>query len=432
MIHRKAALRSIYDSIRRMHQRNRTVASSYGSGLSLAETTILVELLARPDRTASELCAITGLNAVQMSRAVKRLGAAKLLSAKGAPDDSRRKLLALTPAGKRRAGEVVEWGMRTFGAAYARLAERERALFGGYLEQFCDGLGPSSAARVHGDAPLMREIRRLTRAFGFVGDSAFGMRLTPLEWHILCAAAEPGEETFIQDLAERYSLSQATMAKTVQRMEARGLLIRVASSGDARRRPLGLSRAGARELEKLEDHVLDTFDRALRPLAARQVEEFARLWEKYRGADIGARQIVLGPLLSLQRAASEEERTEVRAFLVRERAAQGLLESLPPELASRDSHVFVLRRSNRILAVLECVPDESGDLRVSSLVAAPRLNPGDLDRFLRRALLEALRTTDAASARIESTQTSPSARRLLSGLAGSSAPWVVRQARLSL
>jgi DNA-binding MarR family transcriptional regulator/GNAT superfamily N-acetyltransferase len=89
------------------------------SPFSLTEVRILYEIAHRSDPTASTLLQELGLDRGYLSRVLQRLRKAGLVSATTVPGDRRRRLLALTPRGR-----------RTFGALDARSSREVSLLLG--------------------------------------------------------------------------------------------------------------------------------------------------------------------------------------------------------------------------------------------------------------------------------------------------------------
>ncbi|MBY0362003.1 MAG: helix-turn-helix domain-containing GNAT family N-acetyltransferase [Phreatobacter sp.] len=123
-----------------------------GAGWSLTEARILYELFSRDGLSASDLCDELGLDAGYLSRILRRFEADGLLGRQPAPQDGRRSLLSLTPAGRAAFAPVDRASRDEIGAMLARLASGDRARLVAAMESVRDllaGEGPGVVIRRH-------------------------------------------------------------------------------------------------------------------------------------------------------------------------------------------------------------------------------------------------------------------------------------------
>jgi DNA-binding MarR family transcriptional regulator len=235
----------IEHAISSMHFANKTVASAYGTGLGLLESSILVELRALPELSAQELTVRIGVSPVATSRALMKLERDGLIRRR---QDGRRINNIITTHGDAVFNQAFERAKITFSNAYGRLPDRSRDPFLQSLTKMVTNLKAPPAAALKEDPPLMSTIRRLTRALGFITPSAYHFSaVTPLEWHILrtLALRQPGSAPIMaRSLAADIGVSSNTMFSVVRRMARRGLLTQQRNSSDKRERPLAISSAG--------------------------------------------------------------------------------------------------------------------------------------------------------------------------------------------
>lgn len=145
-----------------------------GAGWSLTEARILYELFSRDGLSASDLCDELGLDAGYLSRILRRFEADGLLGRQPAPQDGRRSLLSLTPAGRAAFAPVDRASRDEIGAMLARLASGDRARLVAAMELVRDllaGEGPGVVIRRHrpGDigAIVAGQARIYTRDYGW-------------------------------------------------------------------------------------------------------------------------------------------------------------------------------------------------------------------------------------------------------------------------
>ncbi|MDP2800580.1 MAG: helix-turn-helix domain-containing GNAT family N-acetyltransferase [Phreatobacter sp.] len=145
-----------------------------GAGWSLTEARILYELFSRDGLSASDLCDELGLDAGYLSRILRRFEADGLLGRQPAPQDGRRSLLSLTPAGRAAFAPFDRASRDEIGAMLARLASGDRARLVaamGSVRDLLAGEGPGVVIRRHrpGDigAIVAGQARIYTRDYGW-------------------------------------------------------------------------------------------------------------------------------------------------------------------------------------------------------------------------------------------------------------------------
>jgi len=129
------------DAVARVRRFNRSYTRRIGlleqgllhSPFSLAEVRVLYEIAHRTDPTASALLAELGLDRGYLSRILQRLRKSGLVSATTAPGDRRRRLLALTPRGRRTFGALEARSSREVGLLLGRLTPSGRRRFTGAM-----------------------------------------------------------------------------------------------------------------------------------------------------------------------------------------------------------------------------------------------------------------------------------------------------------
>ena len=120
-------------------------------------------------------------------------------------------------------------------------------------------------------------IRRLQQiAVGVFMDETHDFGLTPVQFAALNALmVHPGIDQ--RTLAAGIGFDTSTMGGVVDRLEARGWLVRQVSPEDRRARLLHVTPEGQQLLTDVADAVLKTQERILRPLPEDQQQEFLRM-----------------------------------------------------------------------------------------------------------------------------------------------------------
>lgn len=110
--------------------------------------------------------------------------------------------------------------------------------------------------------------------------------LTPVQFAILQALDTEGDMT-LTHLVEAIALDAATCGSTLDRLEAKGLVVRAASSEDRRRKHLHLTDAGRRGLALAWPAVRASQSRIVQRLNRGEQRELVRLLRKLIGlADV--------------------------------------------------------------------------------------------------------------------------------------------------
>jgi len=138
-------------------------------------------------------------------------------------------------------------------------------------------MSPSVAAFIPLSELPGHYIRRLQQiAVGVFMDETHAFGLTPVQFAALNALlAHPGIDQ--RTLAAGIGFDTSTMGGVVDRLEARGWLVRQVSPEDRRARLLRVTPQGQQLLADVGDAVLKTQDRILSPLPKAQRQEFLRM-----------------------------------------------------------------------------------------------------------------------------------------------------------
>ena len=116
---------------------SRGIAATYQDeyGLSVAEWRVMAVIGAQPDLTASEVIAVTAMDKVAISRAVKSLVARDLMERHIPDQDRRSRRLALTRAGARIYTEVIRRARDYEQELLADFGQKELDAFNRILDQ---------------------------------------------------------------------------------------------------------------------------------------------------------------------------------------------------------------------------------------------------------------------------------------------------------
>jgi MarR family transcriptional regulator, lower aerobic nicotinate degradation pathway regulator len=139
---------------------------------------------------------------------------------------------------------------------------------------------PKETKGVQLDAQPGHAIRRLHQiSVGIFHQETQDLNVTPVQYAILQTVRDlPGCDQ--RTLAGRIALDTSTTAGVVDRLEARGLLVRNVSPEDRRVRLLTLTRAGELLLAQTLPGMERTQERLLEPLSPEQRQQFMTLLQR--------------------------------------------------------------------------------------------------------------------------------------------------------
>lgn len=352
-----------------MHQSNRAVHTAYGvEQLGVTESSVLQEALCRLEGVTSvELSRLLALTPVKISRLVKSMLEAGHISREVRGG---RLAIMVTERGKRVFFDAYARAQAFFNAAFERVPQQSRKGFARNFKLFCDGLAAPEAGSLPKDPPLMVEIRRVTRAFGFLSRDTFRSGRSPLEWHVLNLILKRPNRVSCRGLATDLGTTHTTMTTVLNRLEKAGWVVRELGEKDARERLLRLTPAGEGELARVDELGIRLCGRGIASLSEEAATQFAADIEAYAG-QLGDRGVVsLGAKVSLSRI-EVSNLTEARSFVVRQRVKQKLLDAIPGSLLSEENPNFAIRKGDEILAVFEfkSKPRSSGYTLVQGIAA---------------------------------------------------------------
>jgi DNA-binding MarR family transcriptional regulator len=345
----------------RMHRRNRTVGSAYDTSLSPMESTALPEIAASPGLLVGELQERLHLDQVATSRLVHSLRSRSLLREERPTGDKRRKELYVTEKGAKELGTSAARAYATFASAIERVPHKDRTHFLTLFAVFNDGLGAREAAMLSSDPEGMREVRRLSRALGALGSSAFNQPCSPLEWHLFDLLHSASLPPTMSALADSLGSPTQTVIAMIKRLCDAALLQVKEDSRDRRCKTVLLTPSGLAlylSRRKLAEELLGE---GLRRIEVAERSRFLELFSAWSGDALPDSITVLSPFLQIDRTHSEDELSQLRAFVMWERCRQGLYTTHSSSLLARSDAIYSVRLHGRLICLACISPSESSD-----------------------------------------------------------------------
>jgi DNA-binding MarR family transcriptional regulator len=269
LVREREFIEGFLDFARLLQERNQFIVRAYDTDMLPVEFHILVELDNHSALTGAELSIYLGISTARLSLILKKMRSRKLIKIETDTNNARRKPFAITSYGRdllNHGDRLADQRLTLIGRDYesyqiSRMAE----LLGAIADQL--GIAPSKKrSREH---PLRSPIRRLTRWLGLLGNNFFESDLSPLEWHIIAALAQDGEDLTGRDLSSRFGASKQLISKVFKGLTKRGLITPSESEQDKRVRFWRVTESGSRLLANRTSRCSLAIDRAMRGIPSK-------------------------------------------------------------------------------------------------------------------------------------------------------------------
>ena len=372
-MHRADLIRQLLQLLITHQRRNRYVGRAFGTGLSLAEAFILLQLENSPS-SLKQLVETLRIPRSSVSRHVQGLAARSLVSLAASPSDRRAVLIRL--AG-RAASSLQDYHQRAndnLKRFLRHLSEEEAGELTALERRFADGLevGPLRiGAALH---PLRNEIARHTIGLELLSRGIFGQSdRSAVEWHLLSLLRARPEGVKAQQLRALLDLTAPLLSRSVRQLEERRMLRHQKGDDDRREMILFVSPGGLQELERLEKRAAARIQRGVSRFSDEELARFVVLFGRFVGPGSPGCGVldVFRSQLRLSRLVAPEERSEARVLRVTEAVAAGKAAQLGETLFTASGWSFGLRRDEELVAAFEITP-QGGRARLENLVARPQ------------------------------------------------------------
>ena len=395
-------MRRLADLFRALQKRNRFVGTAHDTGLDLAESHALVELAGSPDSSSADIQMMLGITKSASFRLFRRLKQRGLIKFRSSAGHSGHYRYALTPNGERALLAFDKAANANLDQFTAKLNEHDIKELLSFLEKLADWYRAAPSPCRRNDHILRPAVRRLTRAFGLLGDSVLRSRLSSVKWHVLHEVTYNPMVRFSLDLCRTLYLSPTTVSYTVGVLARNGLLKRRRNSEDSRYAALHATKKGRVVLERLANAFLADLEAGLADLSLDQLKKFAELMSVMTGEGDDSLRPELGDC-KVRLARAPAERRELRNFLVRQLIRNQSPRCLPEVLFGKKSACFGLYKSDELAACLEIAPGAAARRPVLTNLAWDEklLSAMDVKAFVAQCLARRLKELPAPYAAAE-------------------------------
>jgi len=256
--------------LRRSHQVHSLLwGQEFGTELTSPQYAVLTALAARPGIDQAQLGELAALDKSSAADVVARLAGRRWVARERDPADTRRNILALTPA--------AAIALRHLAPKSARVQQQLLApVPAGQRDRFLRGLravarfesGPDNDVPGH----LIRRAQRVHTAYWA---QVFDRELTGPQYaaiHVLARWPDLNQ----RQLGDVAGLDKSTAADLLDRLERRGWVVRHRDPADGRGKLLALSDAAAALVDDLAPRVAEVQDALLAPVAQPDRDDFLR------------------------------------------------------------------------------------------------------------------------------------------------------------
>ncbi len=371
----------LHRAIREFPRYNRFLVTAHETNLTLTEAHILVELECNPNCLQKELGSKLGVDKVSLSRLVTKLQNAEVLESKPNSKDRRQQFLKLTHKGKRLLLSFDSQANAKLDAfiGAAGMTPSQVLKLATFFHKLAVALeAPDSKAR--GNEHVLRaSIRRLTRAFGLLGNTSLGSDLTVSEWQLLLTVAEHSGRFTPSVLSELLGVDRTAMAVSLRSLKEKSLVLKKTSLDDSRSELIHCTKLGFRLVTKIENVAIRDF----LPMPSLDIEEVNLVERFIRGAALDfflyQRRLEINPIRE------ESDFQLVRRLQVLEISSPRYLRKLPGSLFSEENICIGLYHRAELLAAMELKEYPSKDsksYRLVNLYSSQNLHPDSVRAFI--------------------------------------------------
>lgn len=306
--------------------------------------------------TAQQISERLRIEKSTLSRLLGRLADAHMVTFTPNPNDRRERLLRLTEVGRKFLERDLTTRDLQIEEFAAPLSQTEGTTLAGYLSRMADALGEAPASITPGEHPLKPQIRRLTRALGFLSGSLFGSTLSLEESQMLGLLSEHSEGLARMVFREQLPYDQTRISRLLTKYEEEGLLVRAIHPDDRRQFVISLSPKGQIRFDALLASAQGMFERGLSGFSPDDVATFEHLLtmvtREAQSVDSDTLEAPEGILV----LKSEQERRLARDFLLKYLAQTQQLDQCGETLIGHQSRTYVLAEGGALRVLIEAVP----------------------------------------------------------------------------
>ncbi len=357
-------LRRMHILFRMVQRQNRFISRAPGSTkLSLLESHLLLEVDAAPEINLGELAEILNFDQGNISRTSSSLEKRGYLKS---VVQGRRRALTVTAKGKKVLRAIDDYADSQISHSMNSLSDVQQSRILSLYNALSEGSQVPETRPRPLEHSLRAPQRRVTRAFGLLGTSAFSSGFNPTAYQVLALLADSDAPVTSTAISEMLAVKPSNLSVMLSGFKRGGLLLKVPDAEDRRHTFISLSEKGRRVFSQAEESACRTLDEILSASSTEEVEKWLEALSKYVEAGADETGLVLGRITG--------ENAEARAFIIRNIVRLGHEAFAPPSISASDSVTYVAYSGETPLAAVHFTISEKASC-LDCITWAP-----DLDR----------------------------------------------------
>lgn len=328
------------------------------SPFSIVETYILAEVRLHEQCLAGNLAKVLQLNKGTVSKVVSSLIESGYVEARPDASDKRAKHLSLSSKGIKAAEVESALKYQQILEFLGPLDENERELLISLFKDFADAFGAETLPEVMGDDPMQRELQRVTKITGFLGDDLLGTGHDYQYCEVLFFVGAEQKGMSFQQLSSLFGLEKTAMSRLISAMEEKDL-VKKDKLKDQRHIQLTLTASGRKSRIKIITKAKDTLSEELGKLPIHFLQELISLLRKVVNGSADFKLTTEVESLSLKMANTIDDRKVARASLLKLALDKNLIDDLPEESMDLKNSWFVAQENNICQGVMEVKQDKN-------------------------------------------------------------------------
>jgi DNA-binding MarR family transcriptional regulator len=349
----KTALEQQIINLFRTHQRNiGFVGTVYRSKITLEQIYVLIEVSIFNSISIGELSARLFLPRNTISRSIAALEKINFIKSSPNIADQRRRSFIILKKGDEflknyelKARDFVEKHL-------VLLTSSEIQELRVFQHKICDALKCPDVTIRNTEHPFQEGIRRVTRAFRFVGKSVFESGYSSTDWHILASIGNDFKDCTLSSLSEYLDLLPTTLTQILTRLEKNKLIIRKNNDQDRRTKFLVLSKKGEKALYAIENCGKNLIAKAFPKENDPELQRFVYILGKHLNIIKPEENIVIRNTIEVIQIYEEKDLLEARSFVVYNLVALGKHQHLSSVLLDSKNLILALKEGQQILGTL--------------------------------------------------------------------------------
>lgn len=339
--------------LRLLQQSNQFVFKHPATGLTVMESSLLLEIDGRTPITTQTLANLFEVKQSTMTRNLDKLTSKGLIRRTTSSIDSRSKTISVTPKGKeilkkhdKLANEIIEKYEK-------RVSKKWLLKLSDVFNKAADGFKILPPAVRQGEHPVRSAMRRLSFLLGITRSAGFmGSTLSALNWQILSEIFLRGEIQSIKEFSHTISIPQANIIQLISRLEQSGLIIKQISRDDQRKTSFACSDKGIIAIKKIISSAVNK----LKTLCSHQTQEEIQDILPHLELMVGKTpfgDMLISNKLSIVSMHGVRQLNQARRFIFQFASSKPNLTLEQHEFASPSNKVFGILRDTTLRGIIE-------------------------------------------------------------------------------